>query len=45
MKNISIIFLLLCIGYGATAQDWHWQNPKPQGNSLGSVFFIDDNTG
>jgi len=26
------------------AQDWHWQNPLPQGNTLNDVEFLDANT-
>ena len=25
----------------AASAQWHWQNPKPQGNPLRSVFFLD----
>ena len=37
---ISLVFINL-----ANAQKWYWQNPKPQGNFLRSVDFVDSNTG
>ena len=28
-----------------SAQDWQWQNPLPQGNTLNSVYFSNSNVG
>ena len=44
MKIISIILLNL-ITFSFTTAQWVTQNPVPNGNSLRSVFFIDDNIG
>lgn len=45
MKS-TILSLLLLVNYYANSQmtDWVWQNPKPQGNTLNSVFAVDNNT-
>ena len=37
----AVLFLLPGIGQAG----WFWQNPLPQGNTLQSVCFIDNNTG
>ena len=34
---LAVLFLLPGIGQAG----WFWQNPKPQGNSLSSVCFLD----
>ncbi|MBK8982947.1 MAG: hypothetical protein IPM38_11635 [Ignavibacteria bacterium] len=45
---IRIIFtLILCIGFQSISYSqngWFWQNPKPQGNSLNSVIFVNAQT-
>lgn len=50
MKHISNYLIVLSIGFilqfpvvGQTL--WQWQNPIPQGNTLYSVFFADEQTG
>lgn len=45
MKKICILFSTLIICGGLNAQDWNWLSPKPQGNTLNSVFFTDVNVG
>lgn len=40
---ISLILLLNMSQF--TSAQWQWQNPLPQGNSLYSVQFLDDNNG
>src|SRR5262249_1317752 len=30
---------------GAPSSQWHWQNPRPQGNNLRGASFTDANTG
>ncbi|MCW8961436.1 MAG: YCF48-related protein, partial [Ignavibacteriaceae bacterium] len=42
MKRIFILFLLI---YSVNHAQWLWQNPLPQGNPLGSIYFVDSNTG
>ena len=42
MKRILVIFLLT---YSVNNAQWVWQNPLPQGNPLGSIYFVDSNTG
>ena len=45
MKKIVFVFaFFLTISFQTNAQ-WEWQNPKPQGNTLTSVYFADDQTG
>ena len=44
MKLVSIIFLSTILSNNLFAQ-WFWQNPLPQGNTLTSVSYIDQNTG
>jgi photosystem II stability/assembly factor-like uncharacterized protein len=44
MKKISFLICLSFISVFAFSP-WTWQNPLPQGNSLMSVHFLDDNTG
>jgi photosystem II stability/assembly factor-like uncharacterized protein len=49
MKKLIISFLIshfsFLISQGCMAQDWQWQNPLPQGNTLKCIKFIDDDTG
>ena len=51
MKHISTFFasflapLLMCLSAAHAQSGWFWQNPIPQGNSLGAVTFSDGNTG
>ena len=46
MKRIYIqLLLVLLLATAAHAQGWKWLNPKPEGNNLASVFFLDENTG
>jgi photosystem II stability/assembly factor-like uncharacterized protein len=45
-KKIVIILGLLFVATTNFAQQgWFWQNPLPQGNSLNSIYFVDENTG
>ena len=43
-KLISVLVFGICTISIARTQDWQWQNPLPQGNSLTSVYFPDSNT-
>ena len=45
MKKSLLIFLIVMSQLVGFSQEWKWQNPKPQGNNLHSVKFIDANTG
>ena len=50
MKPLNKLFttLLLVIFSSANAQlsdNWTWLNPKPQGNTLYAMDFVNDNTG
>lgn len=40
-----MLFILLLMTFGTSAQEWEWSNPWPQGNSLNSVHFISSDTG
>ncbi len=45
-QPILLLGLLLAIlSLPAQKQDWRWQNPFPQGNTLRNSFFLDKNTG
>jgi photosystem II stability/assembly factor-like uncharacterized protein len=45
MKPSTVFLLILgCLDSTAVAQEWHWQNPLPQGNSLYAVQVVDQNT-
>ena len=45
-KNIFIILIICLFAKMSPAQhNWFWQNPLPQGNTLNSVDFGDENTG
>jgi len=44
MKNLALFFIgLLCSSYSYS--QWSWQNPKPQGDELKSMYFTSANTG
>ena len=47
MKKILVFALIWAFFSSAVsiAQDWQWLNPKPQGNHLSSVFFINNDVG
>ena len=47
MKKILLLLLplLMLITFPASASDWEWQNPYPQGNDLYDVHFVDYNSG
>ena len=45
MKKYFIFILALIIVNTVDSQDWQWQNPLPQGNTLRAVYFPDVNTG
>lgn len=52
MKKTNLIFkvilmaLVLSIkGYSQQPDNWQWLNPKPQGNTLNAMDFVNDNTG
>jgi photosystem II stability/assembly factor-like uncharacterized protein len=45
MKCISLLISLFLISLNGFSVGWEWLNPKPQGNFLNSVFFLDKNTG
>jgi len=44
MRKFLLVLFFISLNYNAYSQ-WFWQNPLPQGNSLNSVKFINDNTG
>jgi photosystem II stability/assembly factor-like uncharacterized protein len=44
MKTLIISLSLLMTSIFAYSQ-WEWQNPKPQGQNLRSVYFVDANNG
>jgi hypothetical protein len=44
MKKLSLLFLSLLILTMATAQNWTWKNPLPQGNTLNGVKLTNDRT-
>lgn len=46
MKRFIVIAIVFTMNIGVFAQSgWFWQNPLPQGNGLGDVFFINNSTG
>lgn len=48
IMNKLIVILLICIYSSANSQqsdNWTWLNPKPQGNSLYGIDFVNNNTG
>ncbi len=44
MKTFYITFLIFLLPINMFAQ-WEWQNPKPQGNTLNDVDFLDNSFG
>ena len=45
-KSLLLLATLFIWGQTAfTQQDWFWSNPKPQGNNLLAVQFLNENTG
>ena len=46
LKNtITLILLTSSLTYSQLPDSWIWMNPKPQGNSLIALDFVNDNTG
>ncbi len=45
MKRLLNLVLLCCFISSSVFSQWFWQNPKPQGNSLQSVCFINQSEG
>jgi photosystem II stability/assembly factor-like uncharacterized protein len=47
VKNHRILLLIVLFlnVHFLHGQKWEWQNPKPQGNDLFDVFFLNDSTG
>ena len=47
MKIILTLILIGITGISISQQsdDWEWQNPKPQGNNIYDIMFINDNIG
>jgi len=46
ISGLILTSLLLSAGlFRSYSQDWHWQNPLPQGNTLHSFFFTDPDVG
>jgi photosystem II stability/assembly factor-like uncharacterized protein len=43
--SAPILIILVINSFNAFGEDWHWQNPLPQGNLLSSVDFVDEFTG
>ena len=44
MKKLTTVICLLLLSVSGFSQ-WHWQNPKPQGNPLRSLYFLDASNG
>ena len=44
-KYFMILFLLIVVAGFTVAQQWHWQNFFPQGNTQNAVFFISEKKG
>ena len=42
MKTILFNIFFCCALFG---QQWQWQHPKPQGNDLNKIYFVDQNYG
>lgn len=49
MKKLTcfliLYFLLVITNYSFSQSGWYWQNPKPQGNDLKSISFLNSTTG
>lgn len=50
MKKLNILIALILVGistvsFSQQADNWTWLNPKPQGNTLYAMDFVNDNTG
>lgn len=43
--TVLVVFLLSTLTFSQMSDDWEWMNPKPQGNSIFAVDFVNDNTG
>jgi len=45
-RLIALIFFVMCSSaYSQLSDNWKWLNPKPQGNSMNKIDFVDNNTG
>ena len=44
MRTLKISLLVFILSITVSAQ-WEWTNPKPLGNNLKRIFFIDSTTG
>jgi hypothetical protein len=44
-KTLPLIILMSSLTYSQLPDNWIWMNPKPQGNSLIALDFVNDNTG
>ena len=43
MKNFTLVLILLfTFNFTNLTAQWYWQNPKPQGNHLKDIIFVDD---
>ena len=45
MLKVYLFFLMVPFYTNVNAQSWEWQHPKPQGNGLFGIHFIDQYTG
>ena len=46
IKFVPCILLSIILNTTMSSQEgWVWQNPLPQGNNLGSVYFVNNNSG
>jgi photosystem II stability/assembly factor-like uncharacterized protein len=45
MKKYIIIVFFIIINLCYAQEKWYWQNPRPQGNDLNDVYFINDSVG
>jgi hypothetical protein len=43
--TLTIILFTSALSYSQLPDNWMWLNPKPQGNNLIALDFVNDNTG
>src|SRR3990167_10724532 len=44
LNRSSIIIFITIFSRILQAQGWQWQNPLPQGNTLSSIIYVNENT-
>ena len=45
LNVLACIYTIAIFNQISFAQNWKWQNPLPQGNSLSAIAFVDTKTG